>query len=96
MDTFRKLKSYYLPYKKYFYLSTVFLIFVTAITLIYPVILQITIDEVVRKGKYQYIPYLSIGFVLIMAVKGIMTYIQQYCGDLFGISAVYRLRNALY
>ncbi|REJ15877.1 MAG: multidrug ABC transporter ATP-binding protein [Caldibacillus debilis] len=96
MDTFRKLKSYYLPYKKYFYLSTVFLIFVSAITLIYPVILQITIDEVVRKGKYQYIPYLSIGFVLIMAVKGIMTYIQQYCGDLFGISAVYRLRNALY
>lgn len=96
MDTFRKLKSYYFPYKKYFYLSTVFLIFVTAITLIYPVILQITIDEVVRKGKYQYIPYLSIGFVLIMAVKGIMTYIQQYCGDLFGISAVYRLRNALY
>lgn len=96
MVTFKKLKEFYMPYKKYFIISTLFMIIVTAITLVYPVILQITIDEVVRGGKYDLIPYLSVGFVIIMAVKGVTTYIQQYTGDLFGIISVYKLRNSLY
>lgn len=50
MVTFKKLKEFYMPYKKYFIISTLFMIIVTAITLVYPVILQITIDEVVRGG----------------------------------------------
>ncbi|PTY83060.1 ABC transporter ATP-binding protein [Heyndrickxia sporothermodurans] len=31
-----------------------------------------------------------------MLVKGVATFIQQYTGDLFGITSVYRLRNELY
>lgn len=74
----------------------VFLLLVTLITVVYPMILQLTIDEVVLKGKYHWIPYLAIGFILLMAVKGIATYINQYTGDLFGITSVYKMRNALY
>lgn len=96
MDTFKKLKQYYWPYKSYFFWSIGFLLFVTAITVIYPIILQITIDEVVIGGEYRWVPYLSLGFIGIMLLKGIATYIQQYTGDLFGITSVYRLRNALY
>lgn len=59
-------------------------------------ILQLTIDEVVLKGQYDWIPILAFGFVGIMVIKGIATYIHQYTGDLFGISSVYKLRNALY
>jgi ATP-binding cassette, subfamily B, multidrug efflux pump len=96
LETFKKLKPYYWPYKKYFLYSIAFLVLVTVITVVYPMILQVTIDEVVLKGKYHWIPYLSIGFILLMLVKGIATYINQYTGDLFGISSVYRMRNALY
>lgn len=96
METFKKLSPYYWPYKKYFLYSIAFLVLVTAITVVYPMILQVTIDEVVLKGKYHWIPYLSIGFILLMLVKGIATYINQYTGDLFGISSVYRMRDALY
>lgn len=96
MDTFKKLKGFYLPYKRLFITSMFFLLVVTAITIVYPVILQQTIDEVILKGKYGLIPYLAIGFVLIMLIKGVATFIQQYTGDLFGITSVYRLRNALY
>lgn len=96
METFKKLKDYYLPFKNYFITSIVFLIVVTAITVVYPIILQLTIDEVVLKGKYNWIPYLSVGFIGIMIIKGISTYIYQYTGDLFGISSVYLLRNGLY
>jgi ATP-binding cassette, subfamily B, multidrug efflux pump len=59
-------------------------------------ILQLTIDEVVLKGKYHWIPYLVIGFVSLMLVKGVSTYINQYTGDLFGITSVYKMRNSLY
>ncbi|MGE6258578.1 ABC transporter ATP-binding protein [Heyndrickxia sporothermodurans] len=96
MDTFKKLKDFYWPYKRLFITSMLFLLVVTAITIVYPIILQLTIDEVVFKEKYKLIPYLSIGFVVIMLIKGVATFIQQYTGDLFGITSVYRLRNALY
>lgn len=96
MNTFKKLDQYYRPYVKYFIWSIVFLLLVTAITTVYPIILQLTIDDVVLGGKYNWVPFLAIGFIILMAVKGIATYINQYYGDLFGIKTVYQLRNALY
>jgi ATP-binding cassette, subfamily B, multidrug efflux pump len=96
VETFKKLKPYYWPFKKYFIYSLVFLLLVTVITVVYPMILQLTIDEVVLKGKYHWIPYLVIGFVSLMLVKGVSTYINQYTGDLFGITSVYKMRNSLY
>ncbi|WP_108669866.1 ABC transporter ATP-binding protein [Peribacillus acanthi] len=96
METFKKLKNFYWPYKSYFFISLFFLLIMTSITLIYPIILQLTIDEVILEGEYGLVPYLAFGFVALMAVKGIAVYINQYTGDMFGITAVYKLRNSLY
>jgi ATP-binding cassette, subfamily B, multidrug efflux pump len=96
METFKKLKAYYWPYKNYFIWSILFMLVVTAITVVYPMILQITIDDAVIGGRYELIPVLAAGFVGFMVVKGICTYIYQYTGDLFGIHSVYKLRNSLY
>ena len=72
------------------------MILVTAITVVYPVMLQITIDDVITDGNYDWIPVIALGFVAIMALKGLTTFVHQYYGDVFGISAVYKLRNSLY
>ncbi|MCU9612264.1 ABC transporter ATP-binding protein/permease [Caldibacillus lycopersici] len=96
MNTFKKLKEFYLPYKKYFILSAIFMIVTTAITLVYPVLLQKTIDEVVIGQKFGIIPYLVVGYLVLMAIKGVSTYIQQYTGDYFGIIAMYKIREKLY
>ncbi|GIN61351.1 putative ABC transporter ATP-binding protein YknU [Robertmurraya siralis] len=96
METFKKLKEFYWPFKSYFIWSVVFMLLITGITVVYPIILQVTIDEVVLGGKNNWIPYLALGFIAIMIVKGIGTYIHQYTGDLFGITSVYKLRNSLY
>ncbi|MFD1017998.1 ABC transporter ATP-binding protein [Thalassobacillus hwangdonensis] len=96
MDTFKKLKEFYWPFKRFFLWSLFFLLFVTGITLVYPIILKVTIDDVVLDEQYDLIPYLAGGFILIMAVKGVATYFQQYLGDLFGIRSVYTLRDGLY
>ncbi|MFD1038714.1 ABC transporter ATP-binding protein [Virgibacillus byunsanensis] len=96
MDTFKKLKHFYWPYRKYFFISLVFLLFVTSITVVYPIIIQQTIDEVVAKDRYSLIPYIAVIFFILMLVKGLATYYHQYLGDLFGITSVYKLREALY
>jgi ABC-type multidrug transport system fused ATPase/permease subunit len=96
MDTFKKLKSFYWPYKHLFFTSMILLLFVNVITVAYPIILQITIDDGIMKGKYGWVPYLAIGFVVVMIFRGLATFVQQYTGDLFGITSVYKLRNELY
>lgn len=96
MDTFKKLKQFYWPYKNYFLGSLFFLFFVTVITVVYPIILQLTIDEVVAKEKYELVPYIATVFVVLMLIKGIATFYHQFLGDRFGVSAVYELRDALY
>lgn len=65
-------------------------------TVIYPMVLQYTIDDVILKGNYEQVPMLAIAFVVLMTAKGGFTFVHQYLGDLFGVSSVYRLRKALY
>ncbi|WP_026560553.1 ABC transporter ATP-binding protein [Bacillus sp. J37] len=96
METFKKLKSFYWPYKKYFLWSLFFVLFITTITVVYPIVLQLTIDEIVLKEQYEYIPWIVSGFLALMVVKGVSAFFHQYLGDMFGIQSVYRLRNALY
>ena len=95
MNTFKRLKEFYWPFRIHLIISLIFLLLMTAITVVYPIILQLTIDDVILLGKYEWVPYLALGFIALMIVKGISSYITQYRGDLFGIKAVYKLRNAL-
>ncbi|WP_069366687.1 ABC transporter ATP-binding protein [Salisediminibacterium beveridgei] len=96
MNTFKRLKMFYMPYKRYFFLSILFLLLTTAFTVVYPVILQFTIDVVIGEQNFGLVPFVAIGFFLITLLKSITVYFHQYLGDLFGINAVYELRNALY
>ncbi|MEM5015523.1 ABC transporter ATP-binding protein [Metabacillus indicus] len=96
METFKKLKAFYMPYKNDFLWSMAFLLIMTAITVVYPMVLQFTIDDVVLKEQFSLVPWIALGFVGIMVIKGVATYFHQYLGDMFGIKSVYRLRNELY
>lgn len=96
MDTFRRLKEFYWPHKRFFIYSILSLAFVAAITVVYPIVLQMTIDDVIVAGKYDLIPWIAAAFVVLMVVKGITQFIHQYTGDLFGIKSVRDMRDALY
>lgn len=96
MNTFKRLKQFYWPHKKYFFISILFLLFVTAATVVYPIVLQQTIDNVIGEGKYSLIPYIAGAFLVVMIIKAFSTFFHQYLGDLFGIQSVYEMREALY
>ncbi|SDC68701.1 ATP-binding cassette, subfamily B/ATP-binding cassette, subfamily B, MsbA [Terribacillus halophilus] len=96
MRIFQKLKEFYWPYRRNFYLSLLFIAIVTAATVVYPIVLQITIDDVVLGNQYGLIPIISAGFIVLMLLKGIANFLQQYLGDLFGVQTVFKMRNSLY
>ncbi|MCJ8224663.1 ABC transporter ATP-binding protein [Bacillus paralicheniformis] len=96
MESLRKLKDFYWPYKRMFLWSLVSMLLMTAITVVYPIILQMTIDEVILGGRYGLVIWISLGFIAVMAAKGAATFFHQYLGDMFGIRSVYRLRKELY
>ncbi len=96
LDTFKRLQQFYWPFKKYFIYSLICLLFVTSITVVYPIILQVTIDDVVLADRYDLIPYIAIIFFSLMALKGLTIFLHQYLGDLFGVTAVYKVRESLY
>lgn len=47
MESLKKLKAFYWPYKKLFVWSLFSMLLLTAITVVYPIMLQMTIDEVI-------------------------------------------------
>ncbi|EWH20470.1 ABC transporter ATP-binding protein [Bacillus haynesii] len=96
MESLKKLKDFYWPYKKMFLWSLVSMLLMTAITVVYPIILQMTIDDVILGGRYGLVIWISLGFIVVMAAKGAATFFHQYLGDMFGIRSVYRLRKELY
>lgn len=96
LETFKKLKRFYWPYKMYFIWSILFMLVVTSITVVYPIMLQITIDDVVLQSRYELIPWICGLFLGLMVIKGFSTFSFQYLGDLFGMTSVYKLRESLY
>ena len=96
METFKRLKHFYWPHKRYFFWSLFFLIFVTALTVVYPIMLQVIIDDVVVGNQTSYIPFIAIAFFAAMSFKALATFFHQYLGDLFGATSVFNLRNTLY
>ncbi|GAK10902.1 LOW QUALITY PROTEIN: lipid A export ATP-binding/permease protein MsbA [Geomicrobium sp. JCM 19039] len=96
MQIFKQLKEFFWPYRKYFIGSILSLIFVTGLTVVYPIFLQLAIDEGIVNQNYSLIPILSIGFIFVMMLKQVAAFFNQYWGDLFGIQTVYQLRKRLY
>ncbi|GAK06272.1 LOW QUALITY PROTEIN: lipid A export ATP-binding/permease protein MsbA [Geomicrobium sp. JCM 19037] len=96
MQIFKQLKQFFWPYRKYFIGSILSLIFVTGLTVVYPIFLQLAIDEGIVNQNYSLIPILSIGFIFVMMLKQVAAFFNQYWGDLFGIQTVYQLRKRLY
>ncbi|MBD2843680.1 ABC transporter ATP-binding protein [Paenibacillus sp. IB182496] len=96
METFKRLKQFYWPYRKYFLWSVVSLLFATIMTVSYPLILGFIVDELILGDRQDLIGVTVAGLVLVMVLKGLFQYLQQYLGELFGINSVYEMRNRLY
>lgn len=96
LEVFKHLKPYYWPDRRFLFISIVSMAFMTATGLAYPYLLMYLIDDVIKAGKYEWVPQLSLLVIAVISLKGLFQFLNSYCGGLFGNAIAYNLRNELY
>ncbi|RAP78157.1 ABC transporter ATP-binding protein [Paenibacillus montanisoli] len=96
MDVFRQLKPFYWVERKSLIASIVCLICATALGLVYPNLLRILIDDVIRPRNFEWVPQLSLAVVGVVTLKGSLQFLHGYFGGRLGNRVAFRLRNACY
>ncbi|QYR23730.1 ABC transporter ATP-binding protein/permease [Paenibacillus sp. sptzw28] len=96
MDVFRQLKEYYWVERKTLFTSIACLICATALGLVYPNLLRILIDDVIKPRNFELVPAISLTVVGVVTLKGCLQFLHGYFGGRLGNRVAYRLRNACY
>lgn len=96
MNVFKQLKEFYWNEKKLLIVSIVCMMFVTALGLVYPNLLRYLIDDIIPNEKYNQVPYLALGVVGVIAIKGVFQFLTGFTGGRLGNRVAYNLRNKLY
>ncbi|WP_338551651.1 ABC transporter ATP-binding protein [Paenibacillus sp. KS-LC4] len=96
MDVFRQLKRFYWVERKFLLTSIVCLMFATALGLVYPNLLRILIDDVIKEEQYGKVPALALTVVGVVTLKGFMQFLHGFFGGRIGNRVAFRLRNACY
>ncbi|MFC4101026.1 ABC transporter ATP-binding protein [Paenibacillus xanthanilyticus] len=96
MDVFRRLKPYYWAERKSLLASIVCLMCATALGLVYPNMLRILIDDVIRPQQFDMVPALSLTVVGVVFLKGCLQFLHGFFGGRLGNRVAFRLRNASY
>ncbi|QAY66101.1 ABC transporter ATP-binding protein [Paenibacillus protaetiae] len=96
MEVFRQLKDFYWVERKYMITSIVCLMCATALGLVYPNLLRILIDDVIKPRDFDKVPALALTVVGVVAVKATLQFFHGFFGGRLGNRVAYRLRNASY
>ncbi|ANE47908.1 multidrug ABC transporter ATP-binding protein [Paenibacillus swuensis] len=96
MEVFRQLKQFYWSEKRLLTVSIFCLMVATALGLVYPYLLKILIDDVIKQENYAIVPALAIGVFVVSTVKGIFQFLHGLSGGRVGNRVAYSMRNALY
>ncbi|REE88594.1 ATP-binding cassette subfamily B protein [Paenibacillus taihuensis] len=96
MDVFRQLKEFYWVERKNLFASIFCLICATALGLVYPNLLRILIDDVIKPRDFALVPKLSLAVVGVVTLKGCLQFLSGFFGGRLGNRVAFRLRNACY
>lgn len=96
MNVLKQLKEYYWQEKRLLFASIFFLMCSTALGLVYPNLLRFLIDDVIKPGNYNLVPYIALSVIGVIAVKASFQFLHGFTGGRVGNTIAYNLRNALY
>lgn len=96
MNVLKQLKQYYWKDRYLLFISIVCLMCSTALGLVYPHLLRFLIDDVIKKEQFEWVPYLALLVVGVVAVKASFAYTHGFTGGRLGNRVAFSLRNALY
>lgn len=93
---FKKFISYYLPYKKLFFMDLFAAFMVALIDLVYPMITRNIINDAVPNGNLRMIIIFCITLFIIFCIKAGLNYFMQYYGHVVGVRMQGDMRKEIF
>jgi len=96
MNNIKKFFSLLVPYKKKVLFAFIAILVANLLGLVFPWVIKLIIDEVLPKRNISLLNTLTIGLILIFALKSYFGYLREYLFSFIGENVVCDLRNKLY
>ena len=90
---FKRIMTYVKPYNYIFYITAFLSIALASISLSRPILIQITIDDYIKKLDSEGLFYMTILLVSALIVESIFQYFFTLLGNLLGQNVIKDLRN---
>lgn len=92
----RRFMQYYQPYKHLFYLDFGCAVIAGALELVFPLIVNWFIDDLLPGSKWDMIIWASVGLVALYVINTALLYIVNYWGHMLGINIETDMRKKLF
>ncbi len=88
--------AYAKPHAKVFFFAAGAMVFATVLSLLFPYLTKVAVDEYIIKGDLRGLSFLSLAFILLYILFWFFSYWQNYLSNWLGYRLVYEIRMDLY
>lgn len=96
MRTIRRLLTFAKRYWQWLTLTVVCLITVAGLALLPPQLIRLIVDDALKGGHYDRLPYYALGIIALSIISGVFTFGQQYLTEYTAQKTIYDIRNRLF
>ena len=93
LSLFKRVMRYVEPYKQMFYITSFLSIALALITLVRPVLIQVTIDNYIKELNAEGLLLMTIYLMVFLILESILQYFFTFLGNLLGQNVIKDLRN---
>ena len=96
VSLFKRIMTYVKPYNKIFYITASLSVLLAFMAWIRPVLIQVTIDENIKKLDKEGLLIMTLILISILIVESILEYFFNYMSNLLGQNVIRDLRNQVF
>jgi len=96
MSVLGRLLKFAAPYWKRYVLAFIFLLAISGLTLLQPMVIRWVVDDVLATESYDLLIYGAVAIFGVAALKGVIQYLQRFNMAYAGQKVVFDIRNTLY
>ncbi len=96
MSVLSRLLKFAAPYWKRYVLAFIFLLAISGLTLLQPMVIRWVVDSVLATESYDLLIYGALAIVGVAALKGVIQYLQRFNMAYAGQKVIFDIRNTLY
>jgi ABC-type multidrug transport system fused ATPase/permease subunit len=96
LSVLRRLLEFAVPYWKIYLVTGLLVLSVTGLTLLEPMIIRWTVDEVIELGRWELLIYGASTLIIVSLVRAGLSFLQRYAQSWAGQRVIFDIRNTMY